>query len=122
VSRNWKIDSGELIAVLEEFGFDVEQSDVSLPGGGGNLTARKETATRAVLVKTDAGGRLQILLTVELADESAEPLEIAGMQLSVSDSTIRRRTLRGTLNNAGQFRAVIEFFAQEEDFNEPPPV
>jgi hypothetical protein len=122
VSTNWRIDPKELIAVLDEFGFDVEQADVSLPGGGGSLTARKETANRAVLVKTDAGGRLQILLTVELAEKSADPLEIAGMRLTVSDSTVRRRTLRGTLTNAEQFRAVIDFFARKDESGEPPPV
>jgi hypothetical protein len=122
VNPTWTVDPAELTEVFEELEFDVETADTSLPGGGGSLTARRERGNRAVLVKVDAGGRLQVLLTEELADDAAAPQEIGGVRLTITDTTIRRRTLRGTLSNVDQLRAVIESFTQEDEQQEPPPV
>jgi hypothetical protein len=122
VSAHWVVDPYKIITLLEKHGFDVEQSDVALPGGGGSLTARQEIGTEALLVKTDAGGRLQILLTEELENEAAEPVEIAGVRLTITDTTINRRTIRGTVTEIDQFREIIEYFDLMGDFREPPPV
>jgi hypothetical protein len=120
VIAGWVVNPKELIALLETHGFDVEQADISLPGGGGSLTARREMGTRALVVTTDAGGRLQIFVTEQLEDAGTEPIEIAGVLLTITDTTIRRRTIRGTVRDAGQFRAVIESFAGKAEFSEPP--
>jgi hypothetical protein len=122
VSAGWVVDPNELIALLEAHGFDVERTDLSLPGGGGSMTARREMGTRALVVTTDAGGRLQIIVTEELKDAGAEPIEIAGARLSITDTTIRRRKIRGTVSDAGQVRAVIENFAGKAESREPPTV
>jgi hypothetical protein len=120
VSAGWVVDPNELIALLEEHGFDVEQADLSLPGGGGSLTARREMGTRALVVTTDAGGRLQIFVTEQLEDAEVEPNEIASVRLTITDTTMRRRTIRGTVGDARQFRAVIEHFAGNVESSEPP--
>jgi hypothetical protein len=120
VSAGWVVDPNELIALLEAHGFDVEQADLSFAGGGGSLTARREMGTRALVVTTDAGGRLQIIVTEQLENAGAEPIEIAGVRLTITDTTVRRRTIRGTVSDAGQFQAVIEFFAGKAESREPP--
>jgi hypothetical protein len=122
LTKTWTIDPEELTAVLEELGFDVEQADAALPEGGWSLTARQETGNRAVLVRTDAGGRLQVLVTEQLADEAAAPLKIANVHLTITDTTIRRRTLRGTVRDINQFRLVVESITRIEESREPPPV
>jgi hypothetical protein len=121
VSTKWVIDASELTSVLEERGFDIEASETSLPGGGGSLIARKEAGSQAVLVRTDAGGRVQILVTEQRSDDAAEPLEVSGVRLTITDSTICRRTIRGTVTTIDQFRSILQTFARIEDLRETPP-
>jgi hypothetical protein len=42
--------------------------------------------------------------------------------LSITDTTIRHRAIRGTVSDAGQVRAVIEYFAGKAESREPPTV
>jgi hypothetical protein len=111
MSAKWVINPHDLIAFLESQGFDVERSEISLADGGGSLTARKESGTRAILVRTDAGGHLQILLTDALDDLAADPIDIAGLRLTVTDTTIRRRTVRGAVTNLEQFESAVRFLS-----------
>jgi hypothetical protein len=122
VNTKWAIDPSELTSLLEERGFDIEASETSLPEDGGSLIARKEVGSQAVLVRTDAGGRVQILVTEQRSDDAAEPLEVSGLRLTITDSTIRHRTIRGTVKTIDQFRSILETFARIEELPETPPV
>ena len=118
----WTIDPHELARELEAHGFDVEREGTSLPEGGGSLTARKETGTRGIVVRVDAGGRLQLILTEALADAAAEPLDVEGVHLRVTDTTIRRRTFRGTVRTLDQFTAIVASITGKAESSEEPPV
>jgi hypothetical protein len=122
VNTVWTIDPHELARELEAHGFDIEREGTSLPEGGGSLTARKETGTRGIVVRVDAGGRLQLSLTEALADAAAEPLDVEGVRLTVTDTTIRRRIFRGTVGTLDQLTAIIASTAGNEKSGDPPPV
>jgi hypothetical protein len=122
VNTAWTIDPHQLARELEAHGFDIERGDASLPEGGGSLTARKETSTDGIVVRVDAGGRLQLILTEALADAAAEPVNVEGVRLTVTDTTIRRRTFRGTVRNLDQFTAIIASIAGKGESSEPPAV
>jgi hypothetical protein len=122
VNSAWTIDPYQLARELEAHGFDVERGDASLREGGGSLTARKEAGTRGIVVRVDAGGRLQLILTEALADAAADPLDVEGVRLTVTDTTIRRRIFRGTVRNLDQFTAIIASITGNEKSSEPPPV
>ena len=104
---DWPRDAPTLVAALEAAGFDVDDAHAALRGGGGSLSARRERGSRVEVVTLDAGGRLQVAVTVSEGEAGVGRREVAGVAVRGVESATRRLDLSGRLDQATQLAPLL---------------
>jgi len=71
----------QVAEILRRRGYDVDETDARL-GGGGSIAARRERSDRAQLVVVDATGRFKAEITA-IESETSRRVEVAGVEARV---------------------------------------
>jgi hypothetical protein len=119
--RRWRLDLAGIKGLLEERGFDIDDSAANLPEGVGSLSARLDSGVRTVVFKIDSGGRLQITRAKTLEDQAADPIVIDEVKFTVTDRMTHHRIMRGTVQTFDQLRAILDSVSDAADSDQPPP-
>jgi hypothetical protein len=117
----WVVARDQIESALEEHGFDVDTTDVSLPEGGGSVSARIDHGEHAVVLKVDSGGRLAITESEVSDDRTGDPVVIGDVTLTVTERSTHRRSYRGTVREINQLRAILEALLSEHEAKKLPP-
>lgn len=103
----WSYEPAALTKILEDAGFDVDESQARGVGGGGSLTARRDRNDGTTTVAIDAGGRMRVMVTRPLAAASEENRTMNGLTLRVLTERSESQTIAAQLTDPTQFAAVL---------------
>ena len=104
----WTWNPDALSEALAAARFDVDRTDASPIGGGGSLTARRDSGNTVVLLAVDAGGRFRVTITRQAAEPASSTATLDGLTVRVLTELTSRTTARGDLTDFSQFQTLLQ--------------